>query len=448
MDRKAIVHIMNKARMNSDAFSAEIDAIEEISEKHGIKNIIFYRGESIEYADLLNKLEKFWIFIQNYSNKADLKEKITEFSKEYEILFVSTPLELLVNTVNEVNLDLWIRLSDEADIFRNKYLQRDLIQKHNPDLWIKFIKGAVEDLDIKEIEEYIWYPFIIKPVDWVQSSWVAKIKNKKDYEDYMKDYEAFHIRLQARWVDNKELIIEDFIDWKLYSVDYLVSPEWDITVSKPVGVELWIDVNIDDYCNIARIWTEKIEEDFKGKRLKTFVNSTVKACWIRNTFVHHEFKINSKGELKTIELNGRIWGWRLDLIKRSYGLNLYAMICDKDVKPWKLKENNIVVNIYSSKRWMLNSFNEKVLDKIRKRKSVFSIELEESFIWKEVWFTKDWFTKLWNIKLANKDYDEILKDYKYIKNLYLDILVIDEFDENKAIKSWGLLKKIKNIIKK
>jgi hypothetical protein len=34
----------------------------------------------------------------------------------------------------------------------------------------------------------------------------------------------------------------------------------------------------------------------------------VKATGIRNTFVHHEIKINSKGEFKTIELNGRIGG--------------------------------------------------------------------------------------------------------------------------------------------
>jgi hypothetical protein len=40
--------------------------------------------------------------------------------------------------------------------------------------------------------------------------------------------------------------------------------------------------------------------------LEKFINDTVKACGIRNTFIHHEFKINTKLELKTIELNGRI----------------------------------------------------------------------------------------------------------------------------------------------
>ena len=83
MHRKAIVHIMTKVRMKSDAFTAEIDAIEELSEKYWIKNVIYYKWEKIEYKDLINKLEKFWILLHNYSNKEDLKEQILNFNKDY-----------------------------------------------------------------------------------------------------------------------------------------------------------------------------------------------------------------------------------------------------------------------------------------------------------------------------------------------------------------------------
>jgi hypothetical protein len=34
---------MTKTRMKSDAFAAEIDAMEEISEKYGVKNVIYYK---------------------------------------------------------------------------------------------------------------------------------------------------------------------------------------------------------------------------------------------------------------------------------------------------------------------------------------------------------------------------------------------------------------------
>jgi hypothetical protein len=301
-----------------------------------------------------------------------------------------------------------------------------LIQKHNSSLWIKFIKWTPENLNLKTIEKKVWYPFIIKPVDGVQSSWVAKILNEQDFYNYLDTYKDFHDRLQSRWVDNKELIVEEFIDGNLYSIDYFVTISWEIRISKPVKVRLWIDVDVNDYCNIARILTEKTEEEFKWKRLKSFVETTVLATWIRNTFVHHEFKINSKWELKTIELNGRIWGWRLELLKRAYDFNLYELLIGPVVKPIKLKESNIAVNIYATKRWILKWFNDLVLNEIEERKSVFHIHCDISNIWKEVWLTKDWFIKIWVIKLKNKDYPQLSEDFTFIKSKYKDLLLIEE----------------------
>ncbi len=59
MQNKAIVHILTKARMESDAFNAEIDAMEDTSEKYGIKNVIFYKWDVIKFDCLIKKLEKF-----------------------------------------------------------------------------------------------------------------------------------------------------------------------------------------------------------------------------------------------------------------------------------------------------------------------------------------------------------------------------------------------------
>lgn len=431
MHKKAIVHIMTKARMKSDAFTAEINAMEEISEKYWIKNVIYYKWDVIEYKDLINKLEKFWILLYNYSNKEDLKEQILDFHSKYEVIFVSTPMELLVNTVHEIKEILWRPVSDYPDVFRDKNLQRELIQKNNPDLGIKFLKGAPEDLDINEIEKKVWYPFIIKPIDWLQSSWVAKITNKKDFKEYMDWYSVFHERLKSRWVDNKMLIVEEYIDGKLYTVDYYVSSDWDVVISNPVKEKLWIDIWIEDYCVIARISSEKTINELKWKRLKTFIKSTVSATGIKNIFIHHEFKVNKKWEFKTIEINGRIGWGRLNLLKRSFWTNLYEFLVNHDIKAWKLKENNMYVNIYATKRWILKSFNEKLLEKIKKRETVILVETEDSWIWREVWLTKDWFVKLGWIKLASKNYKEIRNDFLYIKRNYWDLIKIDDCSKKK-----------------
>lgn len=431
---------MTKSRMKSEVFSSDIDAMEEISEKYGVKNVIFYKWEKIEYVDLISKLEKLWIFLYNYSNRDDLKEKVLEFSKNYEILYVNTALELLINSTNTLKKALWQQVTQNSKIFRNKYLQREIIQKHNPNLGVKFLKWTILNLDIEEIEKTIGYPFIIKPVDWVQSSWVAKIKNKKDFEKYLRTYKDFHDRLEARGIDNKELLLEEFIDWTLYSVDYFVNQDWKIFSTKPVKQRLLSDIKFDDYGVLARISSKKTESEFKWKKLLSFISDTVKATSIKNTYIHHEFKINSKWELKTIELNWRIGWWRLELLKKSYGLNIYELILWSEFKSVKLKENNLVVNIYATKRWMLRDFNHKLLEKLKQKSSINSIEIEYSVVWKEIWPTKDGFIKIWAIKMSHKDYSTLASDFDFVKKHYWDLLIIDEFDENMQIKKKNIFK--------
>ena len=443
MHKKAIVHLMTKARMKTSSFTAEIDAMEELSEKYWIKNVIYYKWDTIEYIDLLNKLKKFWILLHNYSNKEDLKEQVIEFNKQYEIIYIWTPMEFLVNIVNEIKVSFGRPISDYPDIFRNKHLQRELIQKYNPELGIKFSKWIPEELNINEIEKEVGYPFIIKPVDWVQSAWVVKINNKKEFNNYIEHYKVFHDRLKSRWVDSKLLIVEEFIEWKLYSIDYFVSDEWIITISKPVKVRLWVDLWIKDYFNFARIVSEKTENEFKWKRLKTFVNSTVKATWIKNSFVHHEFKINSKWEFKTIELNWRIWWWRLEIMQIAYGINLFEFIVNPETKIWNLKESIITIKVYSQKKWILESFKDKLFEKIEKKESVFEIIKDESHIWKEVWLTSDWFTNVATIKLKSKDYKILRKDYTYVKKYFNDLLIVDQDKNELNIKDTWLFNRLK-----
>ena len=205
----------------------------------------------------------------------------------------------------------------------------------------------------------------------------------------------------------------------------------------------WVDIWIKDYCNFDAVVTEKTQWEFTWRTLRTYIEAMVKALCIRNTFVHHEFKVNSKGEYKTIELNWRIWGKRLELIKRAYGINLYEFIVNHDIKFPKVKENNILFFMYASKRGIFKWYNKKLFKKIEARETVFEITYEESFIWKEIWLTSDWFVNVWHIKLKAKNYKDIRKDYLYIKSKYKELLDIEEIKKSRK----PILKKQKNKVK-
>ena len=109
---------------------------------------------------------------------------------------------------------------------------------------------------------------------------------------------------------------------------------------------------------------------------------------------------------------------------KSYDLNMYEFIVNPEVKPGKLKNNVMGINLYATKKWILNGYNQKLLEKISKRESVYAIETDESVLWKEIWLTKDWFEKVWVIKIIHKDYKILRKDYLYIKKHYKEILEI------------------------
>ena len=151
MRNKAIVHIMSKDRMKWSALKADLDAIEELWEKYGINNIIFYKWEKIDYSYLISKLEKYWIYTQNYSNKKDLLEKVKKINERYEIIFVYTALELMIKTANFVRIWLNHVVSAEPNIFRDKSLQRKFLQENAPELGVKFLKWEPEKLDLKLI---------------------------------------------------------------------------------------------------------------------------------------------------------------------------------------------------------------------------------------------------------------------------------------------------------
>jgi len=55
--------------------------------------------------------------------------------------------------------------------------------------------------------------------------------------------------------------------------------------------------------NISRNINKEVNNVFNNINLDTFIQDTVKALKIKNTFIHHEFKITSKNKIKTIEVN-------------------------------------------------------------------------------------------------------------------------------------------------
>lgn len=420
---KTIIHIVNYETIKTDIFKEDLELLNDLYNSNQIENIFFYLNNE-EKEIKLDNYKNSWLYFYNYETEDDLDKKVLDLKKEKEIIFINTLLELEIQTVNRLRKLIWQNISDYPEMFNNKVIQRELLYKNDSIISVKFLKSDIKDLDYNYIVEKIWIPFVLKPSNWVQSAWVAKIKSEKSFNRYLKNYQIFHSRLVNRWVDDiNEVIAEEYVNGKFYSIDYYVDENWEIFNSKPVRVTLWTDLWINDFFNCTRIISKNIEKENEDSKVLEFIKRTVKATWIRNTYVHHEFKKNTKWLYKTIELNWRI-GWRrLSIYKLWYDMNLYSFLL-KEKKDYPIKNNLVFVRIYATESWILEWFNQELFQKVEKLDSYLLCAKKEKYIGKEVWLTKFGFEYIATIRLQNDNLKTLTKDLKFIEDNYTKFLFI------------------------
>lgn len=423
---KLLIHLMTFDRVKTKFFREEIPLLTELYEKFWVNNIVFYLWNEKLEPDFINPLKNKWIIFSGYLNEEDLIKKVLELNKKYKSISITTVWEVLVEITNKLRKSLWQKISSNPEMFWDKSIQRELLSKNDPNISVKFIKNSINSLNFDIIKKQIWLPFVLKPSSWAHSAWVVKIYNSKDFDDYINNYIIFHEKIVEKWFNNSDTIIaEEYVDWKFFSIDYLVNENWKIIRSNPVRVTLWIDLWIEDFFNCSRIISNEVENEIDFLKLDDFISRNVKATWIRNTFMHHEFKINSKGEYKTIELNWRVWWNRLPLYKLWYDINLYSFIYENH-KTNSLYDNIIFIRVYSHKNWILEWFNEELFSKIQDLESTFIIDKKKKIIWNKVWLTKYWFEHIVTIRLKNRNINILKQDYKFIIDNYKDLLIVKE----------------------
>lgn len=381
-----------------------------------------------KWIDIINTMNdnynEKWLYFFWYNNIEEIKEIISN----YEIIETTTFDEWLIDIVIEIKKHLWDKNIENNKIFRSKFLQRQKLLEYDESITVKYkYTESIEKIDINEIEREIWYPFIMKPVKWIQSQFVYKVNDRKNFQetlDSFKKWNKEHLN-KLNESNNIEILFEEFVDWVMYSIDYYVSQIWTILYSKPVKVIFWKDLWVDDFFNFVRLSWKSIDNELSWVDINWFINKCVEATWIRWTFVHHEFKLNSKWELKTIEMNWRIWWYRLEMMREWYNFNLFKFILWEKMQNINSDNNVWIFVIYSTKRWILKGFNEKLIGEIENMKSLFKINKIRENIWKETWLTKDWFTKNLVVKLINNNFNQFETDVQFMMRNRDNLLTVE-----------------------
>lgn len=223
---------------------------------------------------------------------------ITSFSLESAlptVVYVAQHLGLVSNTEECVELT------------RSKFAMRKAFEQNGipvPGYHLIHCEDDLKDANIK-------FPAIIKPTDGGGSQGVNKCA---DYEELKEAY-AF-ARDHSR---TKTVIVEDFVDGREFSVEYLSCKGkhyfLQITDKVTSGAPHFIEIEHHQPAAIS----EQLAQSIRG-----MVEKALTALKIGNSPSHTEIKINSRDELYIIEIGARLGGGHItsDLVRLSTGYDM------------------------------------------------------------------------------------------------------------------------------
>lgn len=244
------------------------------------------------------------------------KENILEQCRKIQPSgIVSIASDLASVTVNYVaqNLNLTGNGIESSLLSTNKYLMRQAFKKAKVPSPLFFCS---EELDEQKITE-LSMPVIIKPVDRSGSRGVNKIEDKTEIR------EALEIAKEQSF--SNMAIIEEFVDGEEFSIEYI---SWQgkhtflaMTKKFTTGEPHFIETGHIQPAAVSHNILQKVQE---------VVENALDSLKIKNGASHSELKIDSKGNIKVIEIGGRMGGDCIgsDLVQISTGYDFVNMVID------------------------------------------------------------------------------------------------------------------------
>lgn len=267
------------------------------------------------------------------------KEEVLRVCREEKIDGITSfSLESALPTVNYVaqNLGLVSNTVESLDFTKSKFAQRETFERNGIPVPRYYKVYEESELDSLELN----YPIIVKPIDSGGSQGVNKLESNKSLVD------AF--RVAADYSRTNGVIIEEFIDGREFSVEYIScnGKHYFLQVTDKVTSEAphFIEMQHHQPANIS---DEIIE------RIKDMVEKALTALHIENSPSHTEIKLNSRGELYIIEVGARMGGDFItsDLVRLSTGYDMVKgaidLACGKFIEPKIVESNYSGVYFYS-----------------------------------------------------------------------------------------------------
>lgn len=243
----------------------------------------------------------------------DLPENISKLTeKEVIEKFVSHPeTKIYTNSENAITwIDRILSFTDlpkKINLFKDKYLFRQLTKNLYPNLFFKQVK--VHEFDQLEIES-IPKPFIIKPSVGFFSMAVYKVEKDSEWNEVKRKIRQELKEVSSIYpkevMDSERFIIEEVIEGAEFACDAYYNDKGNPVVLNIMKHAFSSEESFSDRLYIT---SPEIIQEWKGE-MESFLIEVGKLTGLRNFPLHVELRSSDSGNLVPIEVNPlRFGGW-------------------------------------------------------------------------------------------------------------------------------------------
>lgn len=282
------------------------------------------------------------------------KEQILEICREINpVAVVTIASDLAGITVNYIARHLGLPCNSERNILvsTNKFEMRKALQKagiRTPEFYV--VKKNDDLSFLKNME----YPIIVKPTDRSGSRGITKLESYEGVEAAVSDS-----------INNsfeKMAIIESYLEGNEYSCECIsyngIHNFLTVTKKYTTGAPHFIETGHLEPSDLADETIESVKKN---------IFQALDALEIRNGASHSEFKVDSKGNIKIIEIGARMGGDCIgsDLVQISTGYDFLKMTiqvaCGDKPSFIKISEPKV-----AAIKFIFNKQDLQLLEKVKK----------------------------------------------------------------------------------
>lgn len=210
--------------------------------------------------------------------------------------------------------------------------------------------------EVESLLKSVQFPVIVKPFAGAHSKGIHKLETPSDFDVAHRNlYDHFKNDYAINQLDKEDrtVLIEEFLQGKMVAPICYVDSKYKVHFISLLKIVRAADIGQDHYQLIFRTTPSNARESIQQK-MRFVLQKIARASKLKETFLDPEFFVH-KDNVYLVEINVRMGGFRQELAKPAFDIDLEKMITQLALRQEVEDQFNIVGSATACEIWEPNS---------------------------------------------------------------------------------------------